>query len=159
MKLKINWSKPVPMERAAHEGQIYSLDISKVPEDAGIYVFARHWGKSYEALYVGKSTNLRGRVRGHLNNLKLMKYLENAKAGKRVVIIGQSITLPGQKIDKVLATLERAFIRHFLLEGHDLGNHQGVRIQRHEISSEGNLIKSFIPSLMYLEKGKGGSVS
>lgn len=155
MKLKIIWGKPVSLERASNKGLIYSINVEKIPDVAGINIFARHWGKSYEALYVGKSTNLRGRVHGHLNNLKLMKYLENAKTGKRVVIIGQTSTLPGQKLKNVLHTLERAFIRHFLAEGHDLVNQQGIRIRRHEIFSEGKIRKSFIPSLMYLEKGKG----
>lgn len=156
MKLKITWGKPVPLVKAKDdEGQIYSLDENKIPDAAGIYVFARRFGKRYEALYVGKSTNLRARVHGHLNNLKLMKYLQNAKIGKRVVIIGQISTLPGQKPKSVINTLERAFIRHFLAEGHDLVNQQGTIIRRHEILSEGKLPKSFIPSLMYLEKGKG----
>ena len=155
MKLNIVWNKPIPLVKALNDGSIYSLNLEKVPATVGIYIFARHWGKSYEALYVGKSGNLRSRVHGHLNNLKLMKYLENAKAGRRFVITGQAVTLPGQKMKLVLRTLERAFIRHFLAEGHDLVNHQGVRIRRHEITSEGKISKSFVPSTIFLEKGKG----
>lgn len=155
MKLKISWSKSIPLKKAEKEGYIYSIDLKKIPEVPGIYIFARHYGHSFEALYVGKSIKLRGRVNGHLNNLKLMKHLENAKTGKRVLITGKPITRPGQKFEKVLKTLERTFIRHFLAEGHDIVNELGVRISRHEIISEGQINKTFIPSLMYLEKGKG----
>ena len=155
MKLNIDWNKPIPLEKVTNGDFIYSLKLEKIPEDAGIYIFARQWGKSYEALYVGKSENLRRRVHGHLNNLKLMKYLEKARTGKRVIITGNAMPLSGQKIKNVLSALERAFIRHFLSKGHDLINNQGVRIRRHEIFSEGKIPKSFIPSLMYLERGKG----
>lgn len=155
MRLSIEWSRPLPMHRGRGGSLIYSLDLDQIERVAGVYIFARKWGKSYEALYVGQSTNLRGRMKGHLNNLRLMRHLENAKTGRRVVILGYPQTKPGQQLPKVLKTLERVFIRHFLAEGHDLVNKQGVRIRRHEVESTGRVPKAFIPSLMYLEKTKG----
>lgn len=155
MILKISWIKPIMMRKATNEGLIYSVNLERIPDGAGVYIFARYWGGRYYALYVGQSKDLKGRVKGHLNNLKLMKYLERAKNGNRVVIIGNAMTQPGQKINKVLKTLERAFIRHFLAEGHDLVNRQGVRIRTHEILSDGPIKKSFVPSSIYLEKRKG----
>ncbi len=53
---------------------------------------------------------------------------------------------------KVLATLERALIRHFLSEGHDLLNEKGTRIERDEIKSTGKIPKSFVPSEMFVAK-------
>jgi hypothetical protein len=129
--------------------------LDKIEREPGIYVFARRWGSSFEALYVGKSQSLRARIRGHLNNLRLMKHLETAKTGRRFVILGHPITKPGQRLPKVLSVLERALIRHFLSEGHDLVNQQGVRIRRHEIESSGRVPKAFMPSLMYLERSRG----
>lgn len=155
MKLKIEFAKPIPLITGKRVGLIYTLNnLDQIPNKHGVYIFARRWGKSYEALYVGKSKNMRSRVRSHFNNLRLMKHLENAKTGKRFVIIGQAKTLPGQKMKTVLQLLERAFIRYFLAEGHDLVNQQGVRIRRHEITSDGKVKKSFIPSVMFLEKSK-----
>jgi hypothetical protein len=153
MKLTMNWSAPVPLAKG--EVGIYTLDLGKIPRAPGVYIFARKWGGSYEALYVGRSKRLRGRIRGHLNNLRLMQHLANSKTGKRVLIYGVPITKPGQQQDKVLASLEKAFIRHFLLEGHDLVNSQGTRIRNHEIESVGKVPKTFIPSVIYLERGKG----
>lgn len=156
MKLKIEFDKPISLVSGKNEGLIYTVNnIDKISQKAGVYIFARRWGKSFEALYVGKSKNMRGRVRSHFNNLRLMKHLESAKIGKRVVLIGEVKTLPGQKIVKVLRLLERGFIRYFLAEGHDLVNQQGTRIRRHEISTDGKIKKSFIPSVMYVEKSKG----
>ena len=154
MKLYLEWKKPVPLRKARKGGiSIYQINLDVLPDVPGIYVFARRWGRSYESLYVGQSTNIRRRIRGHLNNLRLMKHLENAKTGGRVVIASEAVTKPGQQLKKVLLTLERALIRHFLSEGHDLVNRQGVRLRRHEISSEG-VPRSFVPGLMYLERAK-----
>jgi len=159
MNLHIEWKKPVPL-RKARKGSlyIYTVDLELLPNVPGIYIFARRWSKSYEALYVGQSMKIRKRVGSHLKSLLLMRYLENAKTGRRFVIVGQALPKRGQKLEKVLATLERAFIRHFLSEGHDLVNQQGTKIRRHEISSEGKVPKSFIPTLMYLEKAKVGMI-
>ena len=152
MNLKISWNKSIPMRKAI---QIYSCNLDKIPNTPGIYIFARYYDSKYYALYVGQSKNLRGRVKGHLNNLKLMKYLEKARSGKRVIITGNVMIKGGQNLEKALSILERAFIRHFLAEGHYLVNHQGVRIRSHEVLSEGPIKKSFIPSSIYLEKRKG----
>ena len=154
MKLKVSWHKPVQLEKAKDAVLIYSLSRDKIPEGAGVYIFARRYAKDYEALYVGQSEKLRSRIQSHLNNLSLMKYLENAKYGKRFVIIGE-VTHSKKHIKKALKTLERALIRNFLAEGHNLANQLGVKIKRHEITSEGIFRKSFIPSTIYLEKQKG----
>jgi hypothetical protein len=54
-----------------------------------------------------------------------------------------------------LALAERALIRYFLSEGHDLVNKQGTRLSRHELESTGKHPKRYFPKLMYLEKAKG----
>jgi len=152
MKLKLRWEEPIPV-RKNQDGD-FDIDLDKLPKAPGIYIFARKWGRSYEALYVGRSKRLRLRIKGHLNSVRLMKHLEKAKTGKRVLIYGTPVTRQGQQQERVLASLEKAFIRHFLLEGHDLVNAQGVRIRNHEIESEGSVPRAFIPTNIYLERGK-----
>ena len=154
MRLNLEWRKPIILRSGVKEGLIYTVDINKVPKISGIYIFARRWRKSYEALYVGKSKNINHRIGSHLNSLRLMRHLLYAKNGKRVLLVGQAQLRPGQKVEKVLPTLERALIRHFLLEGHDLVNRMGIRIRSHEIASVGPIPKAFVPSLMFLEKAK-----
>lgn len=129
--------------------------MKKLPDAAGVYILGRRWGRRFEALYVGKANAIRGRVKTQLNNLRLMQHLRNAKSGERILLAGRVMTRPGQKLDAVLPLVERALIRYFLSEGHDLVNKQGTRIRRHEVLSSGRHPRRFVPSLMYLEKRAG----
>jgi len=156
MKLSVEWSRPIPLKDAAKQNLIYSVVLDKLPTSPGVYVFGRRWGQKFEALYVGKANGIRGRVKNQLNNLRLMQHLKNAKDGKRIVLAGRIITKPGQQLDKCLPLIERALIRYFLSEAHDLVNKQGTRLRRHELSSSGKHPKRFFPGLMYVDKGKGG---
>jgi hypothetical protein len=154
MKLEIEWQRLMPLKEAGrYENLIYTFDHSKLPDAAGIYVFGRRYGKNFEALYVGQATSIQNRVRGQLKNLPLMLHLEKAKNGKRMVLAGQFISKPGQQEKKCLGLLERALIRYFLAEGHDLVNKQGTRLRRHEITSTNS--KKLIPRLMFVDRAKG----
>jgi hypothetical protein len=155
MKLFVEWVKAIPMKDATRENLIYSVILDKLPSGAGVYIFGRRWGRRFEALYVGKANNIRGRVKSQLNNLRLMQHLRNAQAGRRIVLVGRITTRPGQQLDRCLPPIERALIRYFLSGGHDLVNKQGTHLRRHEVISSGKRPKGFIPSLMYIEKGKG----
>jgi hypothetical protein len=135
---------------SSHE-LIYVVELERLPQDAGVYVFGRKWGTGYEALYVGKANNIHTRVHGQLNNLRLMQHIRNAKLGDRVVIAGALVPRPGQKADRCLPILERTLIRHFLSEGHDLVNVHGTLLRQHEIESI-RPPKYFVPKVMYLDK-------
>lgn len=155
MKLHVEWGRPVQLKDASKDNMIYGLDLAKVTTGSGVYIFGRKWGGQFEALYVGKAGNVRGRIKGHLNNLRLMQHLHNAKTGKRIVLAGRLLTKQGQQLAKSLALTERALIRYFLSEGHDLVNKHGTRLRRHELESSGTHPKRFFPRNVYLEKGKG----
>jgi len=66
------------------------------------------------------------------------------------------VARPGQKLGRCLPLIERALIRYFLSEGHDLVNVAGTRLRRHEITSSGKQLKRLIPKLMFLDKSKAG---
>ena len=150
MKLGMEWTKPITLVDAAHLNLIYSFDSAKLPEKAGIYVFGRRFGSNFEALYVGQATSIRGRAKGQLKNLPLMLHLKKAKSGKRVLIAGCFIPKRGQREAKCLPILERALIRYFLSEGHNLVNKQGVQLRRHDITSTGARRK--VPALMFVDR-------
>lgn len=154
MKLHIDWNRPIKLRDGTKQNLIYVLDLLKLAKVSGIYIFGRRWGSGFEALYVGKANNIRARVKSQLNNLRLMQHLKNAKTGRRMLLSGRIVTKPGQRLGKSLALIERALIRYFLSEGHDLVNKQGTRLRRHEVVSSGNHPKRFIPAIMYLEKAK-----
>jgi len=153
MKLCVNWQKYLRLRDGTKEGLIYSLTIERLPESSGIYIFARTHGKSFEALYVGKATNIRMRIRQQLeSNVRLMKHLKSAHTGKRIILIGVVETKQAQQLHKVLKIIERAFIKRYLAEGHDLVNRQGTRLRRHKIINERDCYRKYIPSEMYIEK-------
>jgi hypothetical protein len=155
VKLFIEWNRALILRDASKQNLIYDIDLTKIPDDAGLYIFGRRWGSGFEALYVGKAYNVRGRVKSQMNNLRLMQHLRNAKTGSRVLFASQIMTKPGQRLDKCLVLIERALIRYFLSEGDDLVNKQGTRIRRHEVFSSGKHPKRFVPSTMFVERGTG----
>ncbi|HWV52074.1 GIY-YIG nuclease family protein [Pseudorhodoplanes sp.] len=152
MILALDWSRPIPLKDASKQNLIYSVALDKMPIASGVYVFGRRYGSKFEALYVGKANRIRGRVKGQLNNVRLMQHLKNAKSGKRVVLAARFVPKPGQQKPNCLKLIERALIRYFLSEGHDLVNIQGVRLRRHEIISAGKHPKRYFPSPIFLEK-------
>jgi hypothetical protein len=155
MNLQIEWGRPIRLSDASSENMIYGVDLDRFAVSAGVYIFGRLWGSQFEALYVGKASNIRGRVKSHLNNLRLMQHLRNASNGNRVVLAGTLITRPGQKLGKSMAVAERVLIRYFLSEGHDLVNKMGMRLRKHELHSLGKHPKRFFPRAIYLERAKG----
>lgn len=155
MKLHVEWTRPIPLKDASRQNLIYNVEVQRIPNASGVYVLGRRWGMQFEALYVGKANGIRSRVKGQLNNLRLMQHLENARTGKRILLAGRFIAKPGQQLDRCSPLNERALIRYFLSEGHDLVNKQGTRLRRHELSSSGKHPKKFFPGLMYVEKTKG----
>ncbi len=132
MNLGLTWLNPLDL---ADAGMAYDLDLGKVPEEAGVYVFGRRHGKSFEALYVGKADILRRRVKTQLNNLRLMQHLKTARSGRRSLMLGVYNPKGGQRKTESLQVIERAMIRYFMSQGHDLVNLQGITLRHHQIDS------------------------
>ena len=157
MRVFVEWNKPVPMKKAPP--LIYRLDLDRVPRDPGVYVFGRtmRGGAGIEALYVGQAMNMWRRVRGQLNNLKLMAHIRDARYGQRVLLTGSIAVRGGQQVGKCLDLAERAFIRYFLSEGHDLVNQMGTRLRQHEVVSS-FVPAHFVPGEVFLERaGRPGT--
>lgn len=156
MKLFLEWGRAVPLRDGSKQNLIYLPDLAKLPTAPGVYVFGRRQKNGgFEALYVGRASNVQRRVWGHRKNLPLMMHLKNAKQGSRVVRVGVLKPRPGQNAAKCLGIIEKALIRYFLSEGHDLVNIVGARLQRHEITSDGRHPNQFIPKLMFVDRANG----
>jgi len=143
MEMHLQWTSRISLVNGAKLGLLYTVDLQKIPKAPGIYIFARRFGSNFEALYVGRGNNLRSRVKGQFNNLRLMNHIKNASLGKRMVLAGVFRPKPGQKRDKCLALIERAFIRYFLAEDHDLVNKSGTKLRQHTIVSAGKHPKKY----------------
>lgn len=138
MKITIIWHKPFRLRSGAKDNLIYACDeIDRIPESAGIYVFARKYGQSQIPLYVGQASDLRKRLDQQLNNARLMMGLKNAASGRRLILIAELSLLPGQQERKVLDIVERTCIKFTLSYGYELLNKQGTKTRVHTVSSKG----------------------
>ncbi|MBI1379872.1 MAG: hypothetical protein GC161_02145 [Planctomycetaceae bacterium] len=152
MDLHIDWTRPIPVRRVRSATLEFAIDLEAIPPEPGIYLFGRRHGTSFEALYVGKASRLRARIRQHLNNRSLLNHLADAATGKRILLAGVLTGRQGQQLPKALALAEKALLRHFLSEGHDLINKQGTKIRSHTLHSTGRHPKRLFPRAIHLEQ-------
>ena len=151
MNLHVEWAPAIALRRVRGDIELDDADLKRVPAVPGVYVFGRCWGDNFEALYVGQAKNVRGRIKGQMNNHRLMKHVRDAKTGSRVVMVGSVIPKPGLQIENCLTLVERTLIRYFLAKGDDLVNISGTRLRSHEVVST-HRPKRFVPGTMYLDK-------
>ena len=152
MKLHLEWLPPISLKDGAKDNLIYTCQYESLPHEAGIYIFGRRHGAAFEALYVGKATSLNSRIRQQFNNVKLMKHVQNALNGERILLLGLFKSLSGQQDENCLPIMERALIRHFLERDDDIVNVHGTRLKTHEIVSEGSAAKHAIPSKIVVDQ-------
>lgn len=153
MRIFLEWSPLISLKDGRKDNLIYTFDRERLPKAAGVYVFGRRRKNgAFEALYTGKANNLHNRVWGQRKNLPLMMHMKTARDGEKVVRVGVFKSRPGQSAHKCLSIIERALIRYFLSEGHDLVNKQGTRLRHHEIASQGKHPNQFIPREMFVDR-------
>jgi hypothetical protein len=160
MDIQLRWLEPLDLVDGKRDGLIYNIeddDWDYIPDAPGVYVFARAHGNSIAPLYIGRATSLSDRIWQHLNNnLRLMRGLEDAATGYRVLLLAPVIARPGQRIARVLQIVEGALIRSALIEGYEILNVQGARTPVHTISSSGNRTATdWLPSRKILVQSDG----
>jgi hypothetical protein len=65
-----------------------------------------------------------------------MKRIQNEANGSRAVALGVLVPKPGQQMERCISLTEKALIRRFLSEGHNLLNKAGTHIAKHTLSSK-----------------------
>jgi hypothetical protein len=139
MKISVVWKDPVELQDGAKQQMIYACpDLEALPYDPGVYVFGRRHGDNLAPLYIGQAENIRSRIRQQLNNLKLMKGVESAENGRRILMFGVLSSRRGQSLPKILDILETSLIQAALANGYELLNKQGTKRPTHMISSSGS---------------------
>jgi hypothetical protein len=154
LKIDLKWDKPFRLRDGSRQNQIYHVrGFERISTKAGVYIFARSFGKFIEPLYVGQALKLRNRIENQLNNVRLMMGVKNAQAGRRILLVGTLKLHPGQQKEKVLDITESALIKHSLAAGCELLNKQGVKTRVHVIRSKGNTAsKQVAPFRMLVER-------
>jgi hypothetical protein len=153
VKIDLKWEKPIRLRDGSRANLIYSIGLERVADKAGVYIFARRFGKSVVPLYVGQAVRLRNRIEQQLNNVRLMMGLKQARTGRRILLVARLIAHRGQQKRKVLGIVESALIKRALAEGHDLLNQQGTKTKVHAIRSKGNSSsRQVAPLTMFVER-------
>lgn len=137
MKISVTWHAPVSLDGSARD-LCDSFDFDLLPSEPAVYIFARRFGAKITAVYVGKAVVLRSRIRQQLNNNRLMRALDDAPNGARVLIYGTFNGKSSQRVRTLLLTVERALIHHFTEQEHELINKRGTRLAVDEIEFDGS---------------------
>jgi hypothetical protein len=154
MDIEVRWLKPFELFRSKSD-LLYEIDgMDFVPATPGVYVFGRAHGDTVCPLYVGKAGDLRKRVEQQLNNLKLMRAIDRAPNGYRLLYVAEFLGKGGQDAMKAVSIVESALISAAMVEGFELINIQGTKTLAHTITSTGNReARSWFPeSVMRLRK-------
>lgn len=139
VNIDVQWAEPITLVDGARFGLIYALaEIGLIPDTPGVYVFGRQFGESVSPLYIGQAQRLRHRIDQQLNNVRLMKALESAASGARILLYGEVLLKRGQRAQRVLEVVEVALIEHALAAEHALINKQGTKWPVHSLSFRGN---------------------
>ena len=140
MELELRWKKPLHLIDGSEWQMIYCLDEDdedSIPEEPGIYVFGRKFGDSFVPLYIGQAKNLCSRIGNQFNNLRLMRGIEDAESGKRLLVFAEFYAKPGQQLAKCLDIIESALIENALTQGFELLNKQGTKTPTHALNFSG----------------------
>jgi hypothetical protein len=136
LKIEATWFDRVELNLTGKRPPKYGCnEIDVVPKLPGAYAFFRIHGRINTCLYVGRSDNLRRRLKQHLNkSAELMDALYHAGTGMRV-FVGCTVNLKkdSNKLDRVLKVLETSLINYAISEGQQLLNKRGTKRPSHEI--------------------------
>jgi hypothetical protein len=139
MEIRIVWQQPIPLVDGSKQSLIYvPRDTAAIPGRPGVYIFGRRYGDTVSPLYIGKAENLAKRIEQQMNNVRLMKGIENAPTGERILLLGELSLRPGQRVPRVLEVVENALIEFALTNEHEILNKQGTRTPFHTLTFEGN---------------------
>ncbi len=138
LNIEATWQPPLDINPVPGEFSFVCRDIENVPEGPGVYIFGRRYGDTITPCYIGRSRNINGRLKQHLNSIRLMNGLRNFGNGQKIFSWANINLRPGQNIDRILHVLERMLIVHATDDGHELLNVNGARLPHHVAELNGN---------------------
>jgi len=142
MNVELDWHESIELGSSSTlKENVKNFDLSLLPEISGVYIFYREYGDYQEALYVGKSENIRTRMKAHFNSIKLIDGLIETPKGKKKLIFAEVKTR--SDLAKALAQAEKGLINQLDDEQHPLLNRKLMKDQYDYVVSKGNVL-SFI---------------
>ncbi len=139
MNVELDWHEPIELGSSnALKDNLKNFDFSFIPEISGVYIFYREHGEYQEALYVGKSENIRTRMKAHFNSLKLVDGLVDTPKGQKKLIFAE--VKSRSSLVKALAQAEKGLINKLDKQKHPLLNRKLMIDQYDYIISKGNTL-------------------
>ena len=135
----LDWHEPIELGSSSNlRENIKNFDLNEIPNISGLYIFYREYGSTQTALYVGKSENIRTRMKSHFNSLALIEGLEETAQGKKKLIFAEVKTR--SDLGRALNQAEKALIQHYIDDGHPLLNKKLMQDHFDEVIPNGNTI-------------------
>lgn len=139
MNVELDWHEPIELGSSSTlKENVKNFDLTLLPEISGVYIFYREYGAYQEALYVGKSENIRTRMKAHFNSIKLIDGLVDTPKGQKKLIFAEVKTR--SDLAKALAQAEKGLINQLDDEKHPLLNRKLMKDQYDYIISKGNAL-------------------
>lgn len=143
MKIELSWFEPIDLGSSntlRENTRNGNFDYNLIPEISGVYIFYREFNQTQEPLYIGKSLNIRTRMKQHFKNIDLLEGLQNSKKGQKKLIFAEVKVRGTADLQRAIAQAEKGLIQHFV-EDYELLNQKLMKDHFDEIYSSGHLIE------------------
>lgn len=144
MLIEVEWHKPVLLSKNSRIVVDRNNLPRSIPNSPGVYFFSRRYGASFQPLYIGETTNIRGRLRNHLNNADIRDILRGipllgvpVKRGNKYFHFGTLRGRHGQLLTKRMSLVQRYMISQAIAEKSPLLNKQLTDIKTHSVIFSG----------------------
>jgi len=145
LRIVARWRQEIRLvDGGRHNLIYYTKHLKSIPENPGVYVFARIHGRKVSPIYIGQADNLRKRIEQQFKSVPLMMGIKKLPRGKRVLIYCEPVFKRKQDRKKVINIIEKSLIDHVLSQGSELLNKQGTKRPAHTIQFSGNRISERI---------------
>ncbi len=144
MEIDATWAAPIDL-KSTEDG--YELDLDSIEVHPAVYMIGRRFGETCVPLYIGRTAKLQRRMRQHFDSRSFMRALREFPNGTRFLAWSTFPLKQGQRLQRVMAVVERGLILHALSEGHQLINIKGTKTPVDTVHFSGNLAARSISGL------------
>jgi hypothetical protein len=144
MLIEVEWHKPVLLSKNSKIIVDRNNLPHTIPKNSGVYFFSRKYGSSFQPLYIGETTDIRARLRNHLNNADIRDILRGiqlpgvpVKRGNKYFHFGTLRGRNGKLLSKRMSLVQRYMITQAIADKSPLLNKQLTDIKTHSVIFSG----------------------
>ena len=142
MKIELNLFDPIELGSSStlrENTKNGNFDFSLIPEISGVYIFYREFNQTQEPLYIGKSTNIRSRMKQHFKNIDILEGLQNSKKGQKKLIFAEVKVRGKADLQRAIDQAEKGLIQYY--REHNLMNKRFMDDYFDQVTSTGHSIE------------------